>query len=530
MKLTLQALFVWCCLPVLPALAQAELPAFPEAEGDGAYSVGGRGGKVLVVDRLDDPCPTKACTTEDLADPSKLVPGTLRWALMQPYPRTVVFRVSGVVSLLQDKVAWNARTQEVDISRLGNIRIKSPYLTIAGQTAPAGGITLKNNGLTILTHDVVIRYVRFRTGRQEPFFAGQQTPETLMLENGANKVIIDHCSLSWMPAEGLSVYTGTMWDGSVGTASDITISWNLIGEGLVRHKDGRGHPNAAFMSGFNGDPEYAADRITLHHNLLVHSQKRNGDLLTKRGRLVNNLIYDWQWLPTVLAGKVEADVVGNVWKPGPLTLLGYDLVRGGVHVVPAAMDIAHKDPDGWWSAISGNPSLYLHGNVYGDSAKILATNQDLLCIYRQRDAPCEKDLPPAWQRATTLPVTGRAIRVQPAEQAEEAVLALAGASQRVNGLGRWVSNRDTVDQRYACEYQTGSYARAQLPWHEKEVGGFPVPVQGEPYLDQDRDGMPDRWEQQQGLNPADPVDASQEATGQGGYTWLEVFINGMRAL
>ncbi|HPY40419.1 MAG TPA: hypothetical protein PLM98_07875, partial [Thiolinea sp.] len=128
---------IWLLVAYLLATpVYADLPAFPGAEGDGAYSLGGRAGKVLIVDRLDDPCPTKACTTEDLADPNKLIPGTLRWALLQPYPRTVVFRVSGIIELIKDKITWNEKTKEVDIQRLGNIRIKSPYLTVAGQTAP----------------------------------------------------------------------------------------------------------------------------------------------------------------------------------------------------------------------------------------------------------------------------------------------------------------------------------------------------------------------------------------------------------
>ncbi|SKA73607.1 hypothetical protein SAMN02745130_01251 [Thiothrix eikelboomii] len=513
---------IWLYLIAIPAYAG--LPAFPGAEGAGADSLGGRGGQVLVVDRLDDPCPTKACSTADLADPHQLIPGTLRWALMQPYPRTVVFRVSGVIELLKDELTWNEKTQQVDIQRLGNIRITSPYLTVAGQTAPAGGITIKNNGVSILTHDVQLRYLRFRTGRQLPVFAGQQTPETLMLSNQARAVMIDHCSFSWMPAEGVSVYTGELWDGSKGTATDLTLSWNLIGEGLVRHEDGRGHPSAAFMSGYDGDPKYAADRLSLHHNLLVHSQKRNGDLLTKQGQLINNLIYNWQWLPTVLAGAVKADVIGNTWKAGPITAADYDQGLGGLHLVPAARERKQQDPDGWWDGLPGDPSLFLKDNRYLVAGE--PTSQQLLCHYQERKQACSKRMPIFWFRPQALTTHGVAITVQTAVEAEKSVLAQAGASQRINSRGQWVNNRDVIDQRYVDDYRMTRYINKTFPFTESEVGGFPVQIEGELYPDTDRDGISDHWEQVRGLNPADASDAKQPAAGQGGYTWLELFING----
>lgn len=515
---------------LLAGYVQASIPAFPGAEGDGATSLGGRAGNVLIVDRLDDPCPTQACTTEDLADPHKLIPGTLRWALMQPYPRTVVFRVSGIIELLADQTQWNEKTKQVDIQRLANIRIKSPYLTVAGQTAPAGGVTIKNNGITILTHDVVMRYLRFRTGRQLPVFAGQQTPETFMIANHASAVIIDHCSFSWTPAEGLSIYTGELWDGSKGTATDISISWNLLGEGLVRHADGRGHPSSAFMAGYDGDPSYAADRVSLHHNLFVHTQKRNGDFLTQRGQFINNLIYNWQWLPTVLAGAVQADVIGNTWKAGPITQADYDQRRGGLHLVPAARLQKQPDPEGWWDGVPGEPSVYLKDNRYLPMGAGSKEPINLLCSYASRTAACSKQIPMHWWRLKALNPNAIPITTQTAVEAERLVLEQAGANQRINSLGHWVNNRDPVDQRYVDDYRSGTYLNKSFPFAEAEVGGFPTQIEGEPYPDADWDGISDRWEQLQGLNPADAGDASKQAPNKGGYTWLELFINGSQPL
>ncbi|HPY40389.1 MAG TPA: hypothetical protein PLM98_07715, partial [Thiolinea sp.] len=384
----------------------------------------------------------------------------------------------------------------------------------------------KNNGITLLTHDVVLRYLRFRTGRQLPVFSDQQTPETLMIENHSTAVIIDHCSLSWMPAEGLSVYTGELWDGSKGTASDISISWNLLGEGLVRHTDGRGHPSGAFMSGYDGDPQYAADRLSLHHNLFVHTQKRNGDLLSRRGQFINNLIYNWQWLPTVFSGSVQADVIGNTWKAGPMSLADYDQQRGGLHLVPAAREQKQTGSDSWWDGVPGAPSLFLQDNRYLPAGDKANDKIEVVCHYQTRQQACQSQLPAAWLRSKALAANGVAITIQPAIEAEKLVLEQAGANQRINHLGQWVNNRDPIDQRYVDDYRAGTYLHKAFPFDEAEVGGFPVQVEGAPYSDQDKDGMSDEWEQKQGLNPADASDAAREAPGQGGYTWLELFMNG----
>jgi hypothetical protein len=108
---------------------KSKLPAFPGAEGYGAYTPGGRGGKVYVVTSLND-----------------AGPGTLREACEAEGPRIVVFNVSGVIDLQSPLI------------------ITKPYITIAGQTAPGQGICLKRRELDIFTHDVIVRYIRSRPG------------------------------------------------------------------------------------------------------------------------------------------------------------------------------------------------------------------------------------------------------------------------------------------------------------------------------------------------------------------------------
>ena len=90
-------------VPVALNGAASKLPsrqkAFPTAEGYGQYAKGGRGGKVIFVTNLNDSGP-----------------GSLREAVETSGPRTVIFKVAGVIDLKSI------------------LRITEPYITIAGQT------------------------------------------------------------------------------------------------------------------------------------------------------------------------------------------------------------------------------------------------------------------------------------------------------------------------------------------------------------------------------------------------------------
>ena len=96
------------------AWCKAEVRAFPTAEGYGKNATGGRGGKVYYVTRLDD------CSDDNLIE------GTLRWALRtgDDSPRTVLFQVCGTIYLTS------------------KLKLAHPNITIAGQTAPGGGICI----------------------------------------------------------------------------------------------------------------------------------------------------------------------------------------------------------------------------------------------------------------------------------------------------------------------------------------------------------------------------------------------------
>jgi Pectate lyase len=171
------------------------IPAFPGAEGFGANTVGGRGGKVIEVSNLNDSGA-----------------GSLRAALTASGPRIVVFRTGGSITLLSQ------------------IKIIEPYLTVAGQSAQGGGITVRNDPsniqtpLRILTHDVVIRYIRTRPG---PSAALSGDLDAFDIDSGYN-IVVDHCSFSWATDEVLTFG----WSGSLPRPHDVTIQWSIVSEAL----------------------------------------------------------------------------------------------------------------------------------------------------------------------------------------------------------------------------------------------------------------------------------------------------------
>ncbi len=226
------------------------IPAFPGAEGFGAESVGGRGGKVLFVTNLNDSGP-----------------GSLRTAVEADGPRTVIFRVSGTIALKS------------------TLAVTKPYITIAGQTAPGDGICLKDRSFAISTDHVIVRYVRCRPGDN-----AKSESDALSISSGRN-IIVDHCSTSWSVDETLSASTG-------GQLGNVTVQWCIISESLhdsTHHKGPHGYGSLIRGGWGNG--------YTFHHNLYAHHYARlprpgnyndrskdpDGFILDFR----NNVIYNW---------------------------------------------------------------------------------------------------------------------------------------------------------------------------------------------------------------------------------------------
>tara|TARA_Y100000310_G_C20701337_1_gene830227 strand:+ start:1489 stop:5334 length:3846 start_codon:yes stop_codon:yes gene_type:complete len=235
--------------------------AFPEAEGFGAYALGGRGDgiqtpQIIIVDTLDDVVDANDGKT------------SLREAAKASGPRFVVFSVGGVIELQS------------------SLDIINPYITIAGQTAPSPGITLTGYHLSIQggAHDVVVRYIRIRpivvqeyTNSIDGISLGGNVEEDIV-----NNVIIDHCSIAWALDEAFSTWR---WVGN------FTLQNSFIIEG-AEYGHEKGPHSAGILTG--GNHSQGNTQGTFHHNLLAHNADRSPKLSGgKTFDFRNNIVYNW---------------------------------------------------------------------------------------------------------------------------------------------------------------------------------------------------------------------------------------------
>ncbi|WP_336968791.1 hypothetical protein [Sphingobium aromaticiconvertens] len=419
--------------------------AFPTAEGFGAGAVGGRGGQVIAV------------TT--LADSGA---GSLRACMMATGARTCIFRVSGTIELLSQ------------------IKPTAGNLTIAGQTAPGGGIAIRNapsnlTGSPIFFNapDNIVRHIRIRPGPTSG--AKQDTTDAITVDAGATNTIIDHVSLSWATDEPFN---------STKMSSKITVQWSLIYEGLSHSTHIQGeHAKGMFVEGSD---------ITVHHMLIAHATDRMPNLgVGARVDLVNLVSYNMaekahqyfsmlQRQSDPASGVTrEVNVIGN-W-----VSLGPNSVRG--------LPIHGADYDEAFSTFPGHAAFYVSGNIDG---RRRTTSDDERLFFDPAD----------WKYLLASVIGTLTVQhYSSAEQAVRDVLSFGGAFPR-----------DASDQRVVADFQACRGAIIDSP---TQVGGWPALAAGTPYVDADGDGMDDSWESSQGI-----TSGTADADGDG-YTNLEEFLN-----
>jgi len=416
----------------------ADLPVFPGAEGFGTHSPGGRGGKVIVVSNLNDSGP-----------------GSLREACTQEDPRIIVFEIGGYITLESD------------------IDIRHPYCTLAGQTSPGAGICVRGAGLNILTHDVVVRYLRFRMGRlADSKIEHFRDCIDIVGQPSSYNVVFDHCSISW----GVSRNIVTWND-----AHDITVQWCIISESL---RDP--HPQEKAFGGMGFLVGDRTRRISIHHCLFAHNYQRNPRL--KHGvhaDVINNVVYNWDNGAAMLMGDfersrdapaVQANIINNWFQSGENTSPEVPIIN--------ALTSA---------------TLHVSGNVSNHPWYKKSLEQSL-----------------QWVTLSDKTFAGAPLTVCSAKEAYQRVLEEAGAN---------FPSRDLIDKRIVQEVReaNGHHIR-----HQNEVGGWCELAQGKRRTDSDGDGIPDLWERQNKLNPSDPQDAGADYDGDG-YTNVEEWIHGLTA-
>jgi pectate lyase len=430
---------------VKPAMV-LPLPAFPGAEGFGTNAVGGRGGRVIEVTNLKDSGP-----------------GSLRAAIEVDGPRIVVFRTGGTVELQS------------------GLEVTNPFITIAGQTAPGGGITLKNHSsndetpLMILTHDVIVRYVRVRPG------PGGQPDGILIYQNGAHNVILDHCSISWAVDENI---------GTWGDPYDITIQWSIISEGLFDSTHPEGPHSMGMLLGSNG-----SHNISVHHNLFIHNSERNPRIRTSGlVDVVNNVVYNYG---------IDAARLSNHDSNLPVNCVA-NYVKRGADSKLSSYEVELSPPTG-----SFTYSVFVKGNI-GPHRPTDGLDEALVVAPEDRGS-----VVPGRHEAPTVTTTS-------AFTAYDQILDGAGATIGLDSQGNSFWRRDAVDERIVNDVRNGTGGIIDDP---SDVGGWPELAAGIAPRDSDHDGMPDDWEGMWGFHPCNAADGSGDADGDG-YTNVEEYLNG----
>lgn len=393
--------------------------AFAGALGWAASTPGGRGGRIIRV-------PTLAADG----------PGSLREALETPGPRTVVFEVGGVIDL-----------------KGRDLVVREPWLTLAGQTAPEPGVTIIRGGMSLRSHDIVVRHIRIRPG------ANGAAPRSGWEVDGlttsaAHDIIVDQCSFSWATDENLSAsgprFNGgdTVEDWRRNTSRRITFSRNIVAEGLSNSSHAKGEHSKGTLIHDN------ATEVLIVGNLYAHDYERNQ--LFKGGAhaaTVNNLIYD-PGNRCMHYALNASEWVGREWHTGRLSIVG-NVVRGGP------------------STRADLPFLIVEGQ--GDLELFARDNPAFHADGRpMRPIEIISDREPAIRMLDEAAIWPPDFRARPSGEVTDHVFQEAGARP-------WA--RDAIDRRVLDQVRTGA---GRIIDDESEVGGYPaVEASRRPFVEAD---------------------------------------------
>lgn len=306
----------------------AQQPVIPGAAGFGTQTPAGRGGEIIRVTTLKDGGP-----------------GSLRACVTASGPRICVFEVSGTIRLK------------------GFLTVSNPFVTIAGQTAPAPGIMLRGAPLVISASDVLVQHLAVRAG-DDPGGPPAHTRDALKINKNSSNVVIDHCSFSWGLDENIETFKE--WD-------NVTISNTIIAEAIADAREGkRGHAYGALIHSTSDK-----SRISFIRNLFAHNDARNPRSNAAEFVFVNNVIYNPGDAAIMLFnnGGITSDnsIIGNVFIDGrntsksamPVRLNGAGVGEGGTNEILAgtrlylADNVASSATGDPWSIVDNQSPIKL---------------------------------------------------------------------------------------------------------------------------------------------------------------------------
>jgi hypothetical protein len=492
-----------------PGLSPA---AFPGAQGGGAASLGGRGGAVIEVTNTNDSGA-----------------GSLRACVMATGPRTCIFRVAGLFPITS-----------------GDLRFSSPYLTVAGQTAPGevilGGPNTGGALFGVSTHDVVLRYVTLSPDN----FSTPSGPDTgttsVWIVNcpgngsknsgGCYNIMIDHVTTrwsgnkSWITTSNFTPSKGSNGNGN-GPNHDITTQWSLDYEPHEGHPVGFGTATDETCVGTRANSNCLSPyevNIDFHHNLLANVHHRIPENSNGSTRWINNIIFNWGWYANEWLGAEIIDAINNKY------------VTGNLNSTAQAFPIhfTTNSPE-----MSGAPSVYVAGNIFGPHGANTAASDQYATLVNQITGENGNEtgaIPSTWQRPAPMPPSNAfPIVPDPASSLDNVLLPTVGNSQHLDCSGNWVSHRDAADSRIIAQYQSGG-AGGYWPNGVTFTGQPTIPqpaadwqdaavVNGTPCVESRHDGIPDQWKKSNGLSTSDP-NLYKTVDAKTGYTYLEEYLAG----
>lgn len=530
---------------MMPYIVMAQTPAFPGAEGFGMLTTGGRGGSVYHVTTLED---TNTA-------------GSFRYACSRSEKRTIVFDVSGTIHL----------KSELKLSR-GNV-------TIAGQTAPGDGICIADYPFVISADNVIIRFVRFRLGNEALKINSNAHEGDGLGGMDRKNIIVDHCSVSWSIDECLSVYG----------SKDITVQWCIVSQSLRNSGHSKGAHGYGGNWGGSG-ATYHHNLMAHHDSRVPRLGPRQSTQTDERMDLRNNVFYNWAGNGCYGGEGMNVNIVNNYYKPGPATrkrstAIQQRLAAPGIRTVDYCLDKATTvsrynsvagtsltssnvtgsrsnginyvafggkkfeidmttntiDVNGTKVSVSWNgwkPMLhtwgkfYVEGNYNPDFPAMNADNFKYGVSNQIDRTGNDGTYPGDAEVKTTTPIAYKDITTHSAEDAYEKVLAYAGASLHRD----WVDDLMVSDTRGNVATYTGSgnnpgIINSQDDNKPSNAGAdwsaWPILQSQTAPTDTDGDGMPDAWEDANGLNKNDANDG--KTVGDDGYTNLERYMNSLVA-